>query len=253
LTEFQIGIDHENELLRRSCGSDFVLIDHFDATSLMCLMRFMRRVHALADDLDAAVEVERLGNANADRFRPKLDRDVVVTVTEDARLDGQIVHALADALLAADRASFHRHTRLHADALVDADLRAKRTHERLAFLRDLFDFAAPRAGKDDDVGPLFRISLSDLLDELVTVALERHHEVDNDEIVGHLRLHHVQASHGILGETNVELHLAKDLVENTDGAISVNNENPPTSAIELCDGDLLRTRSVATACLKHVV
>src|SRR5207245_3737406 len=55
------------------------------------------------------------------RLRPELARNVVVAVAEDARLDGQIAHALAEALLAANGAALHDHAGRLAHALVDAD------------------------------------------------------------------------------------------------------------------------------------
>src|ERR1051325_8620025 len=44
------------------------------------------------------------------RLRPEIDGNVVHTVAEDSRLDGQVAHALAEALLAADGAPLHHHT-----------------------------------------------------------------------------------------------------------------------------------------------
>src|SRR5947199_5330338 len=62
------------------------------------------------------------------RLGPELDGDVVVAVAEDARLDGQIAHALAEAFLAADRAALHDDAGRLADALVDTDFCAQRIY-----------------------------------------------------------------------------------------------------------------------------
>ena len=59
------------------------------------------------------------------RFRPQVDRNVVVPVAENARLDGQVAHALAQPLFPADRAALDHHAGRFADSLKDADLGAK--------------------------------------------------------------------------------------------------------------------------------
>src|SRR6266550_8519024 len=61
---------------------------------------------------------------------PQLDRDVVVTVAEDARFDGQVAHAFAETLFAANRTAFDDQSRRLAHSFKDADLRAERIHQR---------------------------------------------------------------------------------------------------------------------------
>src|SRR5207253_1551453 len=67
------------------------------------------------------------------RLRPEIDGDVVVAVAEDARLDGEIAHALAETFLAANRAPLDDHTRRFTYAVEDADLGTERIHQRHSF------------------------------------------------------------------------------------------------------------------------
>src|SRR5205807_2391009 len=55
------------------------------------------------------------------RLRPQLDGEIVDPVTENARLDGQVAHALAEALPAADGTTLDDHAGRFPDTLVDAD------------------------------------------------------------------------------------------------------------------------------------
>src|ERR1044071_4513070 len=88
---------------------------------------FLRRPRRARDGADdgpvALVHDDRLL-----RFRPEIDRDVVVTVAEDARLDREITHALTEALLAANRAPLHQDAGALSDTVEDADLRTQRIH-----------------------------------------------------------------------------------------------------------------------------
>ena len=62
-------------------------------------------------------------------FRPEVDGDVVVAVAENAGLDGQVAHALAEASLAANGRPLDDDSRRFPDSLKHADLRAERIHE----------------------------------------------------------------------------------------------------------------------------
>src|SRR5215210_3501404 len=59
---------------------------------------------------------------------PQLDRDVVIAVAEDARFDGEVPHALAETLLASNRAALDDQSRRLSHSFKDADLRAERIY-----------------------------------------------------------------------------------------------------------------------------
>src|SRR5262249_24471321 len=79
----------------------------FDLRALLCSLRALlggsRRARNGADDRPVVFVHED----RAFRFRPQFEREVIVTVAKDARLDGQVAHALAKALLAPDCAAFN--------------------------------------------------------------------------------------------------------------------------------------------------
>src|SRR4051812_42894407 len=62
------------------------------------------------------------------RLGPEVDRDVVVAVAEDAGLDGQVAHRLAQPLLAPNGTPFDEHSRRLSHPLIDTDLGAKRVY-----------------------------------------------------------------------------------------------------------------------------
>src|SRR4029078_13519615 len=61
-------------------------------------------------------------------LRPELDGDVIDSVAEDARLDGQVAHALAEPFLTADGTALDHQAGRLAHSFEDADLRTQRIH-----------------------------------------------------------------------------------------------------------------------------
>src|SRR5579872_2640439 len=68
-------------------------------------------------------------NHGSFRLRPKLNGDVVDAVAEDTRLDGQVAHAFAQALLSPNRAPLDHYASRLTHTLEYADLCTKRVDQ----------------------------------------------------------------------------------------------------------------------------
>src|SRR5258707_4365097 len=96
---------------------------------------------------------------------------------------------------------------------------------------DLVDAALAGGGKDDDVRPFHRDG-ADALDELVAVQA-RHHQIEEHEIDGAVRLELVEADRAILGELNREVQPPEDsLQQYPDRKVIIDDQNPLSRTIE---------------------
>src|ERR1051325_227720 len=92
--------------------------------------------------------------------------------------------------------------------------------------RDLLHAALARGGENDDVRPLVRHFLGDLLDELVAVET-RHHQVEQNQVELAVPVHFVQPDRAVLGQLDVEFHAPQDgLEKDANGQVVVDDEYP---------------------------
>ena len=127
----------------------------------------------------------------------------------------------------------------------DERIEIERLEDRIAHRvgRDLIDAAFAGGGEDDDVRPMIAVVLPDLIDEFVPVQA-RHHEVEEDEIVGRILLQPLEPRRPVFGQLDLELHPFQDgLKQDADRQIVIDDQDPSAGSVEL----LYRHNRCATA------